>query len=322
MDLPLPLRRAVDAILARAPRTDIAQAAAALSQRYRGELPGPYVPNDIAALAYLAARLPATYAATRASLDAVRTLRPDFAPVTLLDVGAGPATALWAAADCWPDLSDALLIEANPIFRFYGERLLAETQRPNIVWRTADAATATIDNTASDLVTIAYVLGELAANARLPLVREVWRLTADILVLVEPGTPAGWQRVMEARDALIANGAHLIAPCPHALACPLQPPDWCHFAQRVARSRVHRAAKDAELGWEDEKFIYLAASRKPCGSSGSRVIARPGKGSGRVTLKLCRPDGSAAEQLFSRRDGDLYKQASRLVWGGALAGDP
>ena len=39
---------------------------------------------------------------------------------------------------------------------------------------------------------------------------------------------------------------------------------------------------------------------------------------GRVTLKLGRPDGSAADQLFSRRDGDLFKHASRSDWGSSL----
>lgn len=318
MDLPLPLRRAVEELLACAPRTDIAEAAAALSQRYRGELPGPSVTDDSAVLAYLAARLPATYAALRASLAAVMQLRPDFSPATLLDVGAGPGTALWAVANCWPDLEDALLIEASGIFRSCGERLSAAMQGPHIVWRTADATTATIDSTPRDLVTIAYVLGELRPEARAHLVQQAWQLTADVFVIVEPGTPAGWQRVLDARAALIAKGAHLIAPCPHARVCPLVPPDWCHFAQRVARSRVHRAAKEAELGWEDEKFVYLAVSRRQSATVANRVIARPRKGSGRVTLKLCRHDGSAAETLFSRRDGARYKRAVRAAWGDAL----
>jgi ribosomal protein RSM22 (predicted rRNA methylase) len=51
---------------------------------------------------------------------------------------------------------------------------------------------------------------------------------------------------------------------------------------------------------------------------GARVIARPRKASGRVTLKLCRPDGSAGKQLFSRRDGELFKRASRSDWGSSL----
>lgn len=111
----------------------------------------------------------------------------------------------------------------------------------------------------------------------------------------------------------------MIAPCPHERSCPLRPPDWCHFAQRIARSRLHRQAKDAEVPWEDEKFSYIAVSRKtPATRAKARVIARPRKGSGRVTLKLCRADGSAGDQLFSRRDGAPFKRARRSDWGSPL----
>lgn len=297
---------------------DLAGAAAVLSQRYRDEARGRHVASELAALAYLAARLPATYAAVRGSLDAVAAARPDFAPSTALDVGAGPGTALWAAAECWHGLADVLLIEASPVFRAYGERLAAEAGLPRMVWRTANAETDGIDSAPRDLVTLTYVLSELAPAARTRLVGQLWRLTADTFVIVEPGTPSGYQRILAARNDLIGNGAKLIAPCPHALACPLQAPDWCHFAQRVARSRLHREVKHAEVPWEDEKFIYLAVSRKSGEQTGARVIAPPRQRSGHVTLKLCRPNGSAGERLFSRRDGALYKQASRLAWGGLL----
>lgn len=320
MELPPLLRRAVDRALSGTALTDLAAAAADLSQRYReGRRDGKArVASDRDALAYLAVRLPATYAAVRASLAAVAEARPDFAPKTALDIGAGPGTALWAAADCWPALAEALLVEASPVFRAFGEQLTAEMQQPHTTWRTSDVAVDEIDGKPRDLVTLAYVLNELEPDDRHRLVERLWPLTADTLVIVEPGTPAGWQRILAARRQLIEGGGHVIAPCPHAKECPLQPPDWCHFARRVARSRLHRQAKGADVPWEDEKFSYVAVSRKPAPAIGARVIARPRKASGRVTLKLCRPDGSAGDQLFSRRDGALFKRASRGDWGSLM----
>jgi ribosomal protein RSM22 (predicted rRNA methylase) len=320
MELPPLLRQAIDRALDGVALADLATAAAALSQRYREERRDGafYVASRRDALAYVAVRLPATYAAVRASFDAIAEARPDFAPRTMLDIGAGPATALWAAADCWPALADALLVEASPLLRACGEELAAEADLPNMTWRIANVASDAIDGAPRDLVTLAYVLNELAPNARQLALERLWRLTADMLVIVEPGTPAGWQRILAARRQLIESGAHVIAPCPHAHECPLQPPDWCHFARRVARSRLHRQAKGADVPWEDEKFSYVALSRRPAPAAGARVIARPRKASGRVTLKLCRPDGSAADQLFSRRDGDLFKHASRSDWGSSL----
>ena len=191
-------------------------------------------------------------------------------------------------------------------------------QQPHTTWLTSDVAMDEINGEPRDLATLAYVLNELAPEDRPRLVERLWRLTTDTLVIVEPGTPAGWQRVLAARRQLIAGGAYVIAPCPHANECPLQPPDWCHFARRVARSRLHRQAKSADVPWEDEKFSYVAVSRKQATAVGARVIARPRKASGRVTLKLCRPDGSAGDQLFSRRDGAQFKRASRSDWGSSL----
>src|SRR5215510_3817531 len=320
MDLPPLLRRAVDELLEGTALSGLAATAEALSQRYRDERHDtkPHAISDRDALAYLAVRLPATYAAVRASLDAVAETRPDFAPKTALDIGAGPGTALWAASECWPGLADAVLVEASPEFRAYGERLAAGLEMPHVTWRVADAAIDAVDCGTRDLVTLAYVLNELSPKVRHSVLQRLWAQTADTLVIVEPGTPAGWQRILAARSQLIEAGAHVIAPCPHAHACPLQPPDWCHFAERVARSRLHRQAKGAEVPWEDEKFSYVALSRKPASAAGARVIARPRKASGRVTLKLCGPDGSASDQLFSRRDGDLFKQAWRSDWGSSL----
>ena len=140
----------------------------------------------------------------------------------------------------------------------------------------------------------------------------------DTLLIVEPGTPAGWERMLAARRQLLDRGAHIVAPCPHALACPLVPPDWCHFAQRVARSRMHRLSKGGEVPWEDEKFIYLAVSRRPVQTPAARVIAPPQQASGQVALKLCQSDGTADVVRLSKRHGAEYKRARRLDWGDRL----
>src|SRR5215831_15454056 len=192
MELPPPLRQAVERALSGRRPADLAVAAAALSQRYRDERRDGrlHVASEEDALAYLAVRLPATYAAVRASFAAIKQAHPDFAPKTALDVGAGPGTALWAAADCWPGLADALLVEASPVFRACGEELARGAFLPNITWRNADVTTEAIDCPPRDLVTVAYALNEMAARVRQPIVQRLWQMTADTLVIVEPGTPA------------------------------------------------------------------------------------------------------------------------------------
>ena len=200
-----------------------------------------------------------------------------------------------------------MLVEASPIFRTYGERLAAEAELPHVTWRVADIAVYAIDSKPRDLVTMAYVLNELAPKARHSILQQLWQLTADTLVIVEP----------ERRPAGNGLSPRAIAGA-HARACPLQPPDWCHFAQRIARSRVHQQTKRADVPWEDEKFSYVAVSRKPAARVRARVIARPRKAGGRITLKLCRPDGLMDNQSFSRRDGAQFKRAWRTDWGSSL----
>jgi ribosomal protein RSM22 (predicted rRNA methylase) len=218
--------------------------------------------------------------------------------------------------DGWPDLAAAVMIEASAAIRDWGERFAAETGVPRLEWR--GAASVLEQTGAYDLVTVAYVLDELEADARNHLIHRLWSLTCDTLLIVEPGTPSGWRRILDARVQLLAAGALIVAPCPHAATCPLVAPDWCHFARRVSRVRVHLQAKQAEVPWEDEKFLYLAVSRRPGALPQARVIAPPRKGSGKVELKLCRGDGTMEHRLFTRRDGAAFKAARRADWGDTL----
>lgn len=323
MELPAPLRQGVERILETVPLPVLKQAAKTLSDRYRAELRDGrlHMAEDMAVKAYLATRLPATYAAVRASLDQLNAARPDYVPKTLLDVGAGPGTVLWATTDLWPDLEQAVLLEASAAVRKIGQSLAVDAISATTDWRAGDVTIDLGDLKPADLVTCAYVLDEIAPASLPKLVDRLWQLTGDTLLIVEPGTPAGWQRILAVRRQLIEAGAHVLAPCPHDAPCPVSPPDWCHFARRVARSRLHRLAKDADVPWEDEKFIYVAASRQAASSHPARVIAPPKSGSGKVLLKLCEPDGSAGEKLFTKRDGELFKAARRLDWGNTLGAD-
>jgi ribosomal protein RSM22 (predicted rRNA methylase) len=323
MELPRPLRQAVDRLLEKTPLAELQRASGLLSARYRAELRDGRLHLDgaLAVKAYLAARLPATYAAVRASFETVADGLPDFSPASLLDIGAGPGTALWAAADCWRALDAAVLVEASAAARSAGETLGGEMPGISARWVAGDATRGLSDLAPADLVTLCYVLDELDLAQRAALVDRLWALTAGVLVIVEPGTPAGWQRILGARGRLIAAGAHLIAPCPHERPCPLAPPDWCHFSRRVARSRLHRLAKGGDVPWEDEKYIFVAAARQTVQPPQARVIAPPRGGKGMVTLKLCKADGDAAERTLSKRDGEDFRVARRLDWGDAVQQD-
>lgn len=109
-------------------------------------------------------------------------------------------------------------------------------------WHEADLTHGTPLGQA-DLVTSAYVLNELAPNDRATAVQRLWDAAGQMLLIVEPGTPAAWQMMMDIRAQLTGLGALQAAPCPGSLLCPIAADDWCCFTARIQRSRLHRLLK-------------------------------------------------------------------------------
>jgi ribosomal protein RSM22 (predicted rRNA methylase) len=317
-DLPAELKAALDARLQGLSRTDAAERAARISQSYRGGGNSGAIRNDADALAYALARMPATYAAVAASLNALAELRPDFAPRSLFDVGAGPGTATWAASETWPTLQDFALLDANRALHDLAMKLSGHSKRlQGMAYRLGDVRATLANAEPADLVTASYVVNEMDEGAQRTLAELMWSKTRDTLLVVEPGTRAGYARIIALRTQLIASGAHVAAPCPHDRACPLRSPDWCHFSQRLPRSQAHRQIKGAELPFEDERFSYVALTRAPLASRPSRVLAQPVLNKVEITAKLCTPDGVTMSRV-PRRDKEAYAHARRWRWGDAV----
>ncbi|UZE48808.1 small ribosomal subunit Rsm22 family protein [Rhodopseudomonas sp. P2A-2r] len=317
-DLPAELTAALNTKLHGLSRNDAAARSDAISKTYRSGGGSTAIRSETDALAYALARMPATFAAVIASLNALQQVRPDFAPRTLLDCGAGPGTATWAAAEAFASLNAFALLDANPALRTLALDLVRHSHRLAASNYTLGDAVAKLDDAApADLVIASYVINELTDAQRAIFIDRAWAKTLDTLVIVEPGTPAGWQRILDARARLIAAGAQVIAPCPHDQACPLHQPDWCHFTQRLQRSRVHKQLKSAELPYEDEKFIYVALSRTPMTMRPSRVLAQPVMTKVAITAKLCTAAGLAITTA-PRRDKAAYAKFRKIDWGDAV----
>lgn len=302
-----------------------------LSDRYRantatpgdGELTADHVQ------AYLAARLPATLAVTRAVLGEVALRRPDWRPGSVLDLGAGPGTATWAALAVFPGVTRAVLVERSALMIDVGRRLARRGGAPALgtaTWQRTSVLTPPGDGAdRADLTVAAYVLGELADGDRAAAVAAWWRATAAELVIIDAGTPAGFARIRAARSALVETGATITAPCPADDDCPMTAGDWCHFGQRVERSALHRAMKDGALGYEDEKYSYLVASRRPPAHAAGRVLRVPRARSGHVRLTVCEAPRQGdvvmprqRDVVVSRSEKEAYRWARRASWGDAV----
>ena len=305
--MPPALLTAIAALLEGVSRKDLAARAAKLSAIYRQGGTSAGVAEAMDALAYLVARLPATYAAVHAALMRAAEVTPDFAPLSLLDIGAGPGTAAWAARDVWSTFSAIRLLEPNPTFRALAAKLMPD----------ADIAASGLDAKLppADLVMASYVLAELPEMVAARTAEKLWKAAKQMLVLIEPGTPQGFARIRAARVALIAAGGHVAAPCTHAQDCPLSNGDWCHFSERLARSRDHKIAKGADAPFEDERYSYVAVARAKVDHAGrARIIKPVMEGKPGLTLPLC--DISGLRNAFiARRDKDAFRAARRKDWG-------
>ncbi len=295
--------------------SDLQRSVAALTAAYRtGGPPGDVLATPLAARAYAAYRMPATFAAVRAAL---RAAAPGLgAPATLLDLGGGTGAAVWAAAAALPSLTAATVLDRSADALALGRSLAAQAPDPLVSGATwTRGALGGGPPAPADFVTLAYVLGELSEGGRAALVQQV-AAAAPAVAVVEPGTPAGHRRVLEARDALLDRGFRVVAPCPHDLACPWRTgADWCHFAARLPRSALHRQVKGGTLGWEDEKFSYVVAVSGPDPRAEGRVVRHPHQRKGFVELTVCQAEPGVARVPVSKRQGPLYKAAKDAGWG-------
>ena len=269
------------------------------------------------AAAYAAARMPATYEAARAAILSALDAS-GLAPRTLLDCGAGTGAATWAADDLLT-LDQVTCLEREDAMRSVGSALMraAIGALERADWQAFDLTDGR-PLPQAEMVVEGYMLGELAEEMRLPVARKLWDACTQMLVLIEPGTPQGFANLAAVRRELAGLGAHVAAPCPAGNGnCPMTGEDWCHFAVRVQRTKLHKALKGGDAPYEDEKFCYLALTReKPASACGARVLRHPLIAPGKITLTLC--EGNEKKTRIVTKKDLLWKQARKTGAGDAL----
>ena len=311
--LPELLQSALDPCFENVPLSELKRQADRLSHTYRkGEGSLSVFESDLGALAYLATRMPATFGAVDAVLREVGRRLPDWEGKSLLDLGSGPGTAAWAAVEQFPSLLQTVLWDQSRKAIQWGKKLAAA----HPVLSRAEWIHGSIDSVKdlpkADLAICSYALTELLSPSGV--IDALWKSETPLIVIVEPGTPVGFQTIRTLRDQWMRLGGHLIAPCPHELACPMAKGDWCHFSARIARTRRHRLLKEGELGYEDEKFSYFVGSRFEAQKVAARILRHPIKQKGHVRLSLCMESGVIQEKNITRKD-PRYREARDAEWG-------
>src|SRR5579864_1788563 len=319
MRLSAELQAAIQRETDRVDRRKLALATAQLTEHYKAaDFSTPAVATEAHRAAYLAVRFPATYAAICRVFAEIKLRAPQDEIASLLDLGSGPGTALFAAAEQFSQLHQATLIESDAGWIAVGKRLAEQSESTvaqHAQWIKQDLRSGLVCEK-HDLVVISYTLGELPQAAAEAVLNKAWKCAGKFLMLIEPGTRRGFAAINAARSALLANAAAILAPCPHHFACPMAGVgDWCHFSQRVERTSQHRQLKGGALGYEDEKFSYLVAAKSATPSAGARIVRHPGKHSGHVKLVLCTANGQIENRTITRSNKEAYKRTRKAEWG-------
>ncbi|XP_065858519.1 rsm22-cox11 tandem protein 2, mitochondrial [Euphorbia lathyris] len=252
--------------------------------------------TDDQTVAYVASRMPAVFSACHRVLNEVKRRLPDFSPAKVLDFGGGTGSAFWATREVWPKSVEKVnLVEPSQSMQRAGRSLIQGLKDLPLIhsYTSLQGLSRNINKSERehDLVIASYVLGEIPSlKDRITIVRQLWDLTKDVLVLIEPGTPDGssiisqmrshilWMEKRKSRKSEVQNkkasndliavksGAFIVAPCAHDGQCPLEKSGkYCHFSQRLQRTTSQRAYKRSKgeplRGFEDEKFSFVVFRR-------------------------------------------------------------
>ena len=251
--------------------------------------------NGLGALAYATARLPSTYAAVRNVLQRLRISRgeAEWAPQTMLDFGAGPGTAAWAAKSVWPSARICVTnVEGSVSMSDVGYQIsclvdeqLKQDATLDVRW-VRGLPRDRIENK-YDICVASYSLNELRGPVeRHQLLNRLMRSAKEYVVLIEHGTPHGFSIIEDSRRYILKVSRklgipfHVAAPCPHDGPCPLRNKRaWCHFSQRHTRTVEQRVAVTSLTGKAPrdtyaERFSYVVLKRGLRDEKNSLLIAR------------------------------------------------
>lgn len=326
MELPFELKNAIEENIKNINIKQLQGDAEKISYRYRNESGKGkrLLTENTEAVSYSIVRMPATYSAIATVLKHTFDLC-DFKIESMLDVGAGTGAGSWAVINSLPDINKITCFEREEAMIKLGKSLMSSSEidiLKNCEWKKVDLINGEI-NEQADLVICSYVLNEMEEENRNIILEKLWKCTNKVLIIIEPGTPVGFDEIKKLRTKLIEMNGNVIAPCPNNGECLIQDGDWCHSTCRVSRSKIHKLLKNGDVPYEDEKFSYISVCKennektqinKQCFA---RVLRHPKIESGKISLRICSNDG-IKDISITKKDKEKFKIARKLNCGDAF----
>lgn len=318
MNIPEKLQQAIDALMNCNDTCKMRENVTAICSRYLYESgQGKKLvktPDEV--IAYAVSRMPATYCAVYTALESM-CKRYSGQIHSLLDFGSGTGAVSWAADELF-ELDHIACVEreqyminaAKKIMDYGGSEPLKHT-----TWVHASVTSELPQIENCDLVTASYIMNELQEKDKNVFLNHVWNHAGDVIMIIEPGTTAGYHNILMAREYFLHRGASVIAPCIHNGTCGLGENDWCHFSCRLQRNKIQKFVKNGDAPYEDEKFSYIIVSKSVVeANQDMRIIRHPIINKGYVDLKVCSSDG-IRDVKVTARDKALFKIVKKANWG-------
>ncbi len=325
----------------------LAEAVRALSGLYNQTASAGEHGVAVAARAHLRARLAFSFprdvpkgAAAVRELVGTGALRLGEGPARVLDVGAGMgamtfglARALAAAGE--RGALDVVYTDADERVLGIATELAATTagDAVRIVARTArSVAGERPPKGPFDVILVGQVLSELDESgtpsarleAHLALCEQLFSVLAPsgALVIVEPALRDRTRHLHALRDAWLARGRRVFAPCLHGAACPAlaSAGDWCHEDLPVDLPPwLVPVARTAGLRWEGLSLSYLVLRRDGLvladvlPAAGLRVVSSLLRTKGKSEAFLCGELSTGPGRGRFRRL-DRHATAANAAW--------
>ena len=236
-------------------------------------------------------------------------------PLRVLDLGAGTGAASWALLDhlgprpvaltAWDHSRAALRCLHNLLAALRSARWPETT----LLTRAAPLDDFDPGGEPFDVILLHYVLNEFSAEGRRQLLSRAARALSPRgrLILCEPLLRDAGDYLRDLRAFALGDlGLHLLAPCPHELACPLDGP--CHDVRtwKISQAlQILNSALKRDLRHLAYAFLVLTPEAPPAADTlRARVVGSPAHAKGQTLCPACCSDGRIHRLQLLHRDFD------------------
>jgi SAM-dependent methyltransferase len=264
--------------------------------------------------AYLLFYWPVSYAQGRQILGELHKK-----PRSVLDLGSGPGPLAFAALDA--GAAEVTAADRSKPTLALARELAAEAEEAIATREWDPDSRAKLPDGTYDTITFGHVLNELFGQGDAGLAKRVALVEEALaklskggsVVLMEPALKETSRRLLHVRDALVAKGYAVRAPCLFRGPCPalVRESDWCHADRPWSMPKlVESLAHAATLHKESLKMSYLVLAPKgeawmePPKGRLFRIVSEPLEGKGRHRYVGCGPEGRVGLAMQDKHRSD------------------